>query len=65
LGRDGDSDVAGAAARDNPRAYAAVVVMACKRLDYLQRTVQSIKAGGLYTLNPVYPKRLKAPGFNP
>lgn len=44
LGHDGATDVEGGEAGRHPRAYAAVVVMACKRLDYLRRTVRSIES---------------------
>lgn len=44
LGRMGASRLRRASAADNPKAYAAVVIMACDRVDYLQRTVASVRA---------------------
>ena len=44
LGRMGASRLRRASAADNPDAYAAVVIMACDRADYLERTVASVRA---------------------
>lgn len=44
LGRMGASRLRRASAADNPSAYAAVVIMACDRADYLERTVASVRA---------------------
>ena len=44
LGRMGASRLDKARAGDNPHAYAAVVIMSCNRADYLERTVESVRA---------------------
>lgn len=44
LGKMGASRLRGASSADNPKAYAAVVIMACDRADYLERTVASVRA---------------------
>ena len=44
LGKMGASRLRRASSADNPKAYAAVVIMACDRADYLERTVASVRA---------------------